>query len=101
VPRQAAAASGTSPEAKRLFEKVVAAEQRAEHEIPEALPPPSTAGRIAGAIGNTILLGGLGAGAFFGYYTYRYTPDEIDAMIEARSQPEAAGPGNEVRTLGA
>ena len=99
MPRQAAAASGTSPEASRLFEKVVAAEQSAQHEASAQLPPPSTARRVLGAIGNALLLGGLGTGAFFGYYTYRYSPEEVDAMIDARSQPEAAGPVNEVNCL--
>ena len=96
---KAAAPGGETATTSRLFERVAAAEQEgaasAEQELPEHLPP-STAGRIAGAIGNALLLGGLGAGAFFGYYTYRYTPEEVDAMIEARSQPEAAGPGNQV-----
>lgn len=102
VPRQAAAASGTSPEAGKLFAKVVAAEHSAQHEAQGHLPHPSTARRIIGALGNALLLGGLGAGAFFGYYTYRYSPAEIDAMIDARSQPdaaEAAGPVSEVRCL--
>ena len=101
VPRQAAAASGTSPEAGKLFAKVVAAEHSAQHEAPVQLPH-STARRIAGALGNALLLGGLGAGAFFGYYTYRYSPAEIDAMIDARSASdaaEAAGPVSEVRCL--
>ena len=101
VPRQAAAASGTSPEAGKLFAKVVAAEHSAQHEAQGQLPHPSTARRIIGALGNALLLGGLGAGAFFGYYTYRYSPAEIDAMIDARSQSDAAeaGPVSEVRCL--
>lgn len=89
---------GNSAAASRLFEKVTAAEQSAAaQEVPEHLQP-STAGRVAGAIGNALLLGGLGASAFFGYYTYRYSPEEVEAMIDSRAQPESDNIGNNLWT---
>ena len=56
----------------------------------------SAAGRIASGIGNTLFLGLLGAGSFFGYYTYRYTTDEVNDMVAEAEKPENSFPGSQV-----
>jgi hypothetical protein len=56
----------------------------------------NTAGKIASRIGNTLFLGLLGAGAYFGYYTYRYTTDEINDMVAEAEKPENSYPGSQV-----
>ena len=61
----------------------------------EALP-----GRGAGWgawLGNTIFFSGVAASAFFGYYTYRYSSDQLDTMIQETEKSENAFPGSEVR----
>ena len=49
--------------------------------------------------GNTLLLGVLGGGAFFGYYTYRYTGDQVETMVEETRKPENSYPGSSVSLL--
>lgn len=46
--------------------------------------------RVAGIVGNTLLVSGLGTAAFFGYYTAKYTPDEVAAMVDAKATSESA-----------
>lgn len=40
--------------------------------------------RFLGHLGNTLFFGILGAGAFFGYYTYRYNQQEVQELIDSR-----------------
>ena len=49
------------------------------------------------ALGNTLFFGSLGAGAFFGYYTLRYTADQVETMVEQTKEPENSFPGSSVR----
>lgn len=49
------------------------------------------------AFGNALFFGSLGAGAFFGYYTLRYTADQVDTMVEQTKAPENSFPGSSVR----
>jgi hypothetical protein len=61
----------------------------------------STAGRVLGAIGNTLFFGGVAAASFFGYYTYRYEVPQIERMVEeTEAKPENAFPGSSVRVRG-
>ncbi len=48
-------------------------------------------------MGNTLFLGFLGASAYFGYYTYRYSTQEIETLIEETKTPEKQFPGSDVR----
>lgn len=57
---------------------------------------PKSVGRILASIGNTVFLGLLGASAYFGYYTYRYTTPEIQALVEETEKPENGFPGSNV-----
>lgn len=94
----AAATDSAGAASSRLFENVKPPEAMAggagaaagEGEAPTAL------GRVAGALGNGLLLGGLAASAFFGYYTYRYTPDQLDTMVSETEKAENAFPGSKV-----
>ena len=49
------------------------------------------------ALGNVLFFGSLGAGAFFGYYTARYTADQVETMVEQTKEPENSFPGSSVR----
>lgn len=55
-----------------------------------------SAGRVIGGLGNALFFGVLGTGAFFGYYTYRYTNDQIETMIEETKKPDNSFPGSSV-----
>lgn len=101
--KQTATAAATASESagattSRLFENVKPPEAMAggagaaagEGEAPGAI------GRVAGAVGNGLFLGGLAATAFFGYYTYRYTPDQLDTMVSETEKAENAFPGSGV-----
>jgi len=106
--RGAGSAGGTGSSnggaTSRLFENVKppegmagAAGSAAGHAEAEALP-----GRGAGWgawLGNTIFFSGVAASAFFGYYTYRYSSDQLDTMIQETEKSENAFPGSEVRDL--
>lgn len=50
-------------------------------------------------IGNALFFSFLGAGAFFGYYTYRYTNEQIETMVEETKKLENSFPGSTVRVL--
>ncbi len=52
--------------------------------------PRSSLGKAFSLIGNTLFLGGLGAGAYFGYYTYYYSPEDVEVMVQAQSASESA-----------
>ena len=60
------------------------------------MPFGKCAGRILSTIGNTLFFGGLGVSAFFGYYTLRYTTDEIGTMVEETKKAENSFPGSNV-----
>ena len=47
-------------------------------------------------MGNTLFLGFLGASAYFGYYTYRYSTQEVENLIEETKKPENQFPGSDV-----
>lgn len=64
--------------------------------LSQGTPP---AGKIASRIGNTLFLGLLGAGSYFGYYTYRYTTDEINDLVAEAEKPENSYPGSQVILL--
>ena len=44
--------------------------------------------RVLSAAGNAALLGVLGAGAFFGYYTVRYSAEELQTVVHETHKPE-------------
>lgn len=48
--------------------------------------PPSTHRHAPHQIGNALTLGGLTASAYFGYYTLKYTTDEMDKYLDELSQ---------------
>ena len=52
---------------------------------------------ICQALGNALFFGSLGTGAFFGYYTLRYTADQVETMVEQTQAPENSFPGSSVR----
>ena len=99
--------AGQSAAAARLFEKVPPlpqeAEQAAAAAAAAAAASSSGAGersRLASALaglGNALFFAGLGAGAFFGYYTARYTSDQVETMVEQTKEPENSFPGSPVR----
>ncbi|KAL3139567.1 hypothetical protein ABBQ38_003887 [Trebouxia sp. C0009 RCD-2024] len=72
----------------RLFENIkpIASEQvTATHEAPSQ---PGAAMRALSSAGNAALLGFLGAGAFFGYYTVRYNAEELQTVVHETRKPE-------------
>ncbi len=54
-------------------------------------------GSALGALGNALFFGAVGAGGVFGYYTLRYTADQVDTMVEQTKEPENSFPGSPVR----
>ena len=57
---------------------------------------PGAAMRALGALGNTALLGFLGAGAFFAYYTVRYDADTLQTVVHETHKEENQFPGSTV-----
>ena len=58
---------------------------------------PGRGGAGLGAwLGNGLFFGGVAAAAFFGYYTYRYSSDQLDTMIQETEKTENAFPGSQV-----
>ena len=53
------------------------------------------AGGLFSALGNAAFLSVLGAGAFFGYYTWRYTSDELEHMLDEQTKPQNHFPGSQ------
>ncbi|KAK9839681.1 hypothetical protein WJX81_005792 [Elliptochloris bilobata] len=97
--------AGQSAAAARLFEKVQVppeAEEAAAAAAAAAAASSSGAGERSrlgsalGALGNALFFGSLGAGAFFGYYTLRYTSDQVQTMVEQTEAPENSFPGSQV-----
>lgn len=43
-------------------------------------------GRAFSAFGNALFFGSVGAATFFGYYTYKYSADEVDALVKESKQ---------------
>lgn len=85
----------------RLFENIkpIASEQvTATHEAPSQ---PGAAMRALSSAGNAALLGFLGAGAFFGYYTVRYNAEELQTVVHETRKPENQFLGSAVRTSAA
>lgn len=92
-----------SPQASKFFGNVglpaeaesaaaAASEAAAAHQGPAAAADAlenSAIGRAFSAIGNALFLGGVGAAAFFGYYTYRYDTDQVAHMVEETRREEA------------
>lgn len=82
-----------------LFDKAKATPLPSSEEAGQAAErlaaEPSTAGRIASQVGNTLFLGFLGASAYFGYYQYRYTTQEVENLIEETKKPENQFPGSD------
>ena len=57
-------------------------------------------GRVFSAIGNGLFFGGLGAAAFFGYYTYQYDTDQVAHMVEeTRNEQSNAFAGSKVSVV--
>lgn len=54
-------------------------------------------GSALGALGNALFFGAVGAGGVCGYYTLRYTADQVDTMVEQTKEPENSFPGSPVR----
>ncbi len=94
--------SSAAPEqasrASRLFDK---AQTVAPPEATGASPeePASAAQRALSVVANAFFFGALGAAAFFGYYTYSYTTDQVRAMVDETRKQENAFPGSEVSFL--
>lgn len=57
--------------------------------------------RALSSAGNAALLGFLGAGAFFGYYTVRYNAEELQTVVHETRKPENQFPGSAVSTCAA
>ena len=47
-------------------------------------------------LGNTLFSGSVAATAYFGYYTYRYSSDQLDTMVQETQKAENAFPGSQV-----
>lgn len=54
------------------------------------------ASRWLSAAGNALFAAALGGGAYFGYYTLRYSTPEMEQLVAERRQPEHAFPSSEV-----
>lgn len=50
------------------------------------------------AVGNAMFFTGVAAAAFFGYYTYRYSAQELEQLVNERKQPETEFPGSSAST---
>lgn len=48
----------------------------------------STGSKILSFVGNSLLFSILGAGAFFGYYHYNYSVDQLEHMVEETKKEE-------------
>jgi hypothetical protein len=95
-----AAASTTSQSAadRGLFDKVPDVDGASAAGSEGGAGEHGLLGRIASFIGSTAFYGGTAAALVFGYYTYRYTTDQVEAMVkETASKEENAFPGSEVR----
>ena len=57
---------------------------------------PGRGGGWGSWIGNTLFFGGVAATAYFGYYTYRYSSDQLDTMVQETQKAENAFPGSQV-----
>ena len=57
--------------------------------------------RALSAAGNAALLGFLGAGAYFGYYTVRYNAEELQTVVHETHKPENQFLGSTVSTSAA
>ena len=81
----------------RLFENVkpMAAEEVLAATA-EAPSEPGAAMRMVTTAGNAALLGLLGAGAFFGYYTVRYDADTLQTVVQETHKEENQFAGSSV-----
>jgi hypothetical protein len=52
--------------------------------------------RALSVAGNALFFTALGGAAFFGYYTYRYSAQEVEEVVRERKRPENAFPGSSV-----
>ena len=57
---------------------------------------PGRGGGWGAWLGNTLFFGGVAATAYFGYYTYRYSSDQLDTMVQETEKAENAFPGSQV-----
>lgn len=87
-------AKANDPAVSRLFENVTMPPETGSnaasisgHVSADALEH-SAVGRIFSTVGNALFFGAVGAGAFFGYYTYRYSADEVEKMVVESKQKE-------------
>lgn len=94
------AASGGVSQHRSILEQAAAAQAPgAEHQATTAAAAAaaaaeqaearSSASAIGAVLGRTVMLSALGACAFFGYYTWTYTAEEIETMVKAKSASEA------------
>ena len=81
----------------RLFENVkpMAAEEISAATA-EAPSEPGAAMRMLTTAGNAALLGLLGAGAFFGYYTVRYDAETLQTVVQETHKEENQFAGSSV-----
>jgi len=81
----------------RLFENVkpMAAEE-VSAATAEAPSEPGAAMRMLTTAGNAALLGLLGAGAFFGYYTVRYDAETLQTVVQETHKEENQFAGSTV-----
>lgn len=94
----AAAAPASSSQYANLLEKAAAQQTQAAAAAAataaaaqtEEVRQRTTFGRTASILGNSLLISGLGIASFFGYYTLKYTPDEVAALVDAKSNSSAA-----------
>ena len=54
--------------------------------------PASAAQRALSVAGNALVLAALGSGAFFGYYTYAYSTDQVRVMVDETKKNENGFP---------
>ena len=54
------------------------------------------ASRWLSTVGNTLFFGALGGTAYFGYYTLRYSSDDMERLLQERKKPDNDFPGSQV-----
>jgi hypothetical protein len=60
---------------------------------------PGRGGGWGAWVGNTLFFGSVAATAYFGYYTYRYSSDQLDTMVQETQKAENAFPGSQVGSV--
>lgn len=86
------AATSVMEEAATARLKKIKSQLEATGELRHEPGPPSVLGGVLRFVWNTLLVGGASLGAAAAYYTYAYTPRELDEMLKkARADGAVAG----------